>query len=90
MTRGQYPQLGAMLAELESWMDRSWYRFFQTFLVSPLGPNFRNELLHGYTEEVTRRDAALTILAALHLAVVPVRSELGVESAAPDAFPSSS
>ncbi|MGI8492486.1 MAG: DUF4209 domain-containing protein [Acidimicrobiales bacterium] len=74
-TRGQYPQLGALLVQLRPWMDRSWDRFLWTFLVSPFGPNFRNELLHGYTEEVTRTHAALTILAALRLTLIPVNAE---------------
>lgn len=56
-------------------MDRSWDRFFWTFLVSPFGLNFRNELLHGYTEEVARTHAALTILAGLRLALVPLSLE---------------
>ncbi len=87
--RGQYPQLGALLVQLRPWMDRSWERFLWTFLVSPFGPNFRNELLHGYTEEVTRTHAALTILAALRLALVPVRSEPATEDAGPTSSPAS-
>jgi hypothetical protein len=71
-TRGQYPQLGALLAKLRPWMDPSWDRFLWTFLVSPFGPNFRNELLHGYTEEVTATTASLTIIAVLRLALVPL------------------
>lgn len=86
--RGQYPQLGALLVQLRPWMDRSWDRFLWTFLVSPFGPNFRNELLHGYTEEVTRTHAALTILAALRLALVPVSSEPAIEDAGSTSSPS--
>jgi hypothetical protein len=86
--RGQYPQLGALLVQLRPWMDRSWDRFLWTFLVSPFGPNFRNELLHGYTEEVTRTHAALTILAALHLALAPIGSEPVTEEAGPASSPS--
>lgn len=71
-TRGQFPQLGALLGQLRPWLDPSWYRFFWTFLVSPFGPNFRNELLHGYIDEVGPGHASLTLLAALRLALVPV------------------
>lgn len=71
-TRGQFPQLGALLGQLRPWLDASWYRFYWTFLVSPFGPNLRNELLHGYVDEVSPGHAALTILGALRLALVPV------------------
>jgi Domain of unknown function (DUF4209) len=74
-TRGQYPQLGALLVEIEQWMDRSWHRFLWTFLVSPFGPNYRNELLHGYVDDATRIPAALTILAALRLALIPLSAD---------------
>ena len=86
--RGQYPQLGALLVQLRPWMDRSWDRFLWTFLVSPFGPNFRNELLHGYTEEVSRNQAALTILAALRLALVPISSDPVTEDPGPVSSPS--
>jgi hypothetical protein len=79
-TRGQYPQLGALLGQLRPWLDASWYRFFWTFLVSPFGPNLRNELLHGLTYEVTPGHAALTILATLRLALVPLPDAPGVEA----------
>jgi hypothetical protein len=36
-TRGQFPQLGALLNEIEPWLDGSWFRFLWTFLVSPFG-----------------------------------------------------
>jgi hypothetical protein len=73
--RGQYPQLGALLGQAKPWMDRSWWRYFWTFLVSPFGPNYRNELLHGYVDEVSRTNAALTILAAVRLSLVPLNDE---------------
>lgn len=71
-TRGQYPQLGSLLAQIEPWNDPSWARFLSTFLVSPFGRNYRNELLHGLVEDVTRLDASLTILCALRLALIPL------------------
>ena len=67
-TRGQYPQLGALLAKLGDRLDASWVRFLQTFLVSPHGPNFRNELLHGFIDEVHPVQASLVLLGALYLA----------------------
>ena len=71
-TRGQYPQLGNLLAQIEPWNDPSWARFLSTFLVSPFGRNYRNELLHGFIDDVMRVDAALTILCALRLALIPL------------------
>ena len=71
-TRGQYPQLGALLADIRPWLDPSWDRFLTTFLVSPFGKNYRNDLLHGYIDEVQRVDAALTILCALRLMLIPL------------------
>jgi hypothetical protein len=73
-TRGQYPQLGALFPQIEPWTDPSWRRFFSTFLVSPFGASYRNELLHGFVEDVSRVNAALTILCALRLALIPLAS----------------
>jgi hypothetical protein len=83
-TRGQYPQLGALLVQIKPWMDRSWDRFPWTFLVSPFGPNYRNELLHGYVDDATRVPAALTIIAALRLALIPLNADRATESPDPD------
>jgi hypothetical protein len=60
-------------------MDRSWNRFLWTFLVSPFGPNYRNELLHGYVDDATRIPAALTILAAIRLALIPLNADPATE-----------
>ena len=59
-SRGGFPQLGGLLANLKDVLDPSWYRFLHTYLVSPFGSNFRNELFHGYVEDVSRVHAALT------------------------------
>jgi len=83
-TRGQYPQLGALLVEIRPWMDRSWDRFLSTFLVSPFGPNYRNELLHGYVDDATRIPAALTILIALRLALIPLSADPATEDLGSD------
>jgi hypothetical protein len=64
-------------------MDRSWDRFLWTFLVSPFGQNYRNELLHGYVDDATRIPAALTTLAALRLALIPLSADRVTEDVAP-------
>jgi hypothetical protein len=88
-TRGQFPQLGTLLTQIKPWFDPSWYRFLWTFLVSPFGLNYRNELLHGYTEEVTRIPSALTILAGLRLALIPVSADPATDVPGPDESASS-
>jgi len=65
-------------------MDRSWDRFLSTFLVSPFGPNYRNELLHGYVDDATRIPAALTILIALRLALIPLSADPATEDLGSD------
>jgi len=72
-SRGGYPQLGGLLSALNEVLDPSWYRFLHTYLVSPFGSNYRNELFHGYVKDVSRVRAALTIVAALYLAHVIVQ-----------------
>jgi hypothetical protein len=68
-TRGQYDQLGALLGRLRGRIDESWWRFLHTFLVSTHGQNFRNDLLHGFIDEVNEAQAALVLVAALYLAL---------------------
>ena len=72
--RGQYPQLSRMLVKLKGHLDGSWHRYLWTFLVSPFGRNFRNELAHGFVEQVGVYSSALTLIAALHLALAPVQA----------------
>jgi hypothetical protein len=67
--RGQYAQLGALLGKLRGHLDESWWRFLHTFLVSPHGQNFRNDLLHGFVDQVNPAQAALVLVAALYLAL---------------------
>lgn len=71
-TPGQYPTLGSLLSDLRPKIDPSWHRFLRTFFVSRFGRNYRNELLHGFVAEVTRKDAALVLLGALYLALAPL------------------
>lgn len=70
-TRAQYPTLRSLLSDLKPALDPSWHRYFRTFLVSPFGRNYRNELLHGFLEGTTQQDATLLLVAALHLALAP-------------------
>ncbi|MDQ4142679.1 MAG: DUF4209 domain-containing protein [Actinomycetota bacterium] len=66
---GQYPGLGFLLGELRKiGLDESWYRFLWTFLASPAGVNFRNELFHGFLDRVNANHAALVLIAAMFLA----------------------
>jgi hypothetical protein len=68
-TPGQYPGLGALLpALLAAGMDESWCRFLSSFLASPMGANARNEILHGFVDEVSAPIAALILIGALYLA----------------------
>lgn len=69
-TPGQYPGMGAMLPVLaKSGIDESWIRFFHTFFASVAGANMRNELLHGFIDDVSEPTSALIILAAIYLTV---------------------
>ncbi|OIQ79111.1 hypothetical protein GALL_391680 [mine drainage metagenome] len=70
--RGVYPQLGTLIRDLRPSLDPSWHRFLQTFLVSNFGPNYRNELSHGYVEEVDIHNSAMVLLSALYLALTQV------------------
>jgi hypothetical protein len=74
-SRGQYPQLGGMLRTLRSQLDPSWWRFLWTFLVSPFGPNYRNELAHGLLGDIGGHEAGLVIVASIHLALAPAPTE---------------
>jgi hypothetical protein len=67
---GQYPGLEALLPELrKAGLNESWYRFLHTYLASVAGANTRNELLHGFMDEITESASALILTAALYLAV---------------------
>ena len=67
-TPGQYPGLGALLPALhEAGMVDSWFRYLYTLLASPMGLSLRNELLHGFVDEVNSPMAALVLIASLYL-----------------------
>jgi hypothetical protein len=68
---GTYPGLGALLPLLaERGLDESWYRFLRTFLSAPNGWNVRNEILHGFVEDVGPTPAGLVAIAVPYLALV--------------------
>jgi hypothetical protein len=78
-TPGVYPGLGSLLPELRRHgLDESWYRFIHTLCVSVAGPNLRNEVAHGFVDDVGVVHAALLLQAAAYLA------SLGVSPRAPE------
>jgi len=68
-TPGQYDGLGALLPVFErAGGNDDWDRFLKTvFVATAGGMNLRNELLHGFKDEVQARHAALVLLAGLYL-----------------------
>jgi hypothetical protein len=67
---GQYLGLGALLPVLASLgIDESWFRFLHTFFASVAGFNERNELLHGFIDDVGEVVSSLIILAVIYLSV---------------------
>ena len=71
---GQYPGLGFLLRELKDLLDPSWYRFLWTFLASPAGVNYRNELFHGFVPEPSGGQLFLLLIAMTYLASLDVVS----------------
>lgn len=65
---GQYAGLGALLPVLvKQGMDESWVRYLQTLLSGVTGMNYRNDLLHGFVDDVHSGNAALVLVAALYM-----------------------
>ncbi|WP_431605634.1 DUF4209 domain-containing protein [Amycolatopsis melonis] len=56
-------------------MDESWGRYLSTLLAGPTGWNLRNELAHGFVDEVSAPMAALLIQAALYVANLAPRAD---------------
>jgi Domain of unknown function (DUF4209) len=72
-TPGQYPGLGVLLDALaQAGLDPSWHRYLRTLLASPSGLNYRNELTHGFVDQVDQMHAALVLVAVLYLARLPL------------------
>jgi hypothetical protein len=66
---GQYIGLGALLSALQiAGVDESWTRFLHGLLSSPMGLNYRNELLHGFELETSETTAALLFVGIVYLA----------------------
>ena len=47
--------------------NEDWIRFLQTVFAATAGMNFRNDLLHGFVDELHAGHAALVLLAVLYL-----------------------
>jgi hypothetical protein len=66
---GQYIGLGALFSALQvGGLDESWTRFLHGLLSSPMGLNYRNELLHGFELETNETTAALLFVGIIYLA----------------------
>ncbi|MFF5766844.1 DUF4209 domain-containing protein [Streptomyces tanashiensis] len=66
---GQYPGLAVLLNTLrEKGMDESWYRNILTICGNPAGGwNLRNDMAHGFMDNVGSHGAAVLLQAALYL-----------------------
>lgn len=62
---GQFRTLGALLKDVRDAVPTDWYRYWNTLLINPLGPNLRNVHAHGIVPRVTRAEA----VALIHVAV---------------------
>ncbi|MBM0256323.1 DUF4209 domain-containing protein [Micromonospora sp. 4G55] len=82
---GQYPGLGALLQVLkQKGLDESWYRFILTLCANPAGGwNIRNDLMHGFINNLGAPAAAFLLQAVLFLATLqPGPTAEGEEEAA--------
>jgi hypothetical protein len=85
-TPGQYAGLGALLPVLRrAGVNESWLRFIQTVFAATAGMNFRNDLLHGFVDEIHAGHAALVLLADLYLTRGIILEAARADSAAPQA-----
>lgn len=85
-TPGQYAGLGALLPVLQrAGVNESWLRFLQTVFAATAGMNFRNDLLHGFVDEIHAGHAALALLAALYLTRGVILEAAPADPAAPEA-----
>ncbi|OXM59301.1 hypothetical protein CF165_48320 [Amycolatopsis vastitatis] len=67
---GQFGGLGVLLEPLvENHFDQDWARFLRSFLLSD-GKNVRNNIAHGFTDDVDGRTAALALRAAAVLIII--------------------
>jgi hypothetical protein len=85
-TPGQYAGLGALLPVLQrAGVTESWLRFLQTVFAATAGMNFRNDLLHGFVDEIHAGHAALALLAALYLTRGVILEAAPADPPAPEA-----
>jgi hypothetical protein len=68
---GQYPPLRFLLNELlKRGLDPSWHRYLHVLSTHAAGYNYRNELSHGFLDNVGDAMAALLLQAATYLAML--------------------
>jgi hypothetical protein len=72
---GQYPGLGFLLQKMRDGLDPSWFRFLWTFLASPAGVNFRNELFHGFVRKPAPGHVLLLLICATYLGLLDVTTQ---------------
>lgn len=82
---GQYPGLGYLLEQLRSLgYAESWYRYLYTLLANPAGPNLRNEMTHGFADNLDLVTAALLLHCAANLALASPGATAPEEAERPD------
>ncbi|SEP53810.1 DUF4209 domain-containing protein [Amycolatopsis saalfeldensis] len=75
-TPGKYVGLGTLLSTLgKHGLDESWDSYLSTLLAGPTGWNLRNELAHGFVDQVSAPMAALLVQAALYVASLVPRAD---------------
>lgn len=65
---GSYAGLGVLLPLLaERGFDPSWHRFLRSFAASANGMNFRNEVMHGFVDDIGPLGASLVLISVYFL-----------------------
>jgi hypothetical protein len=85
------PGAGVAVGAGRPWgLDPSWHRYLRTFPAAVNGANLRNEILHGFVEDVDQTTAGLVLIALLYAALLhPVR-KADAASASETAAPATS
>ena len=79
---GQYPPLRFLLNELlKRGLDPSWHRYLHVLCTHAAGYNYRNELSHGFVDNVSDAMAALLLQAAAYLAMLRFTTDDASEDA---------
>jgi hypothetical protein len=83
---GQYPGLGYLLGLLkEHNMDESWHRCVLTVCANPAGGwNLRNEVAHGFVDDVPAPPAAVVLQVALYMWSLHGRDDQSPEGGSPE------